>query len=184
MHAEIEDDEALLVIEIGLALVDVVAGAEADPRPGRRRRSRLHRAPPSLSCSGVWKRKFSCTARKSPAFSAPFTILTQSSQFGANGFCTIVGTLWRKAISASATMRVHAGDDVDQTEIRARGTWSPRPCTNAARRRFPRRPWPWPGRRRKRRPGRHPRARGPSRNSCGCAKRSRSRSRRSAHALP
>ena len=48
---------------------------------------------------------------------APPRSATQSSQSGANGFCTIVGTLWRKAISASATMRVHARDDVDQTEL-------------------------------------------------------------------
>src|SRR5436853_568043 len=35
MNADIKDDKPLLIIEIGLPLVDVKAGAKGDARPGR-----------------------------------------------------------------------------------------------------------------------------------------------------
>src|SRR5262249_35247498 len=41
---------------------------------------------------GSWKRKFSCTARNTPAFCAASTMATQAARSGPKGFCTIVGT--------------------------------------------------------------------------------------------
>ena len=51
---------------------------------------------------GAWKRKFSCTASQTPAFSAASTMAMQSSHVGAKGFCTIVATPREIASSHSA----------------------------------------------------------------------------------
>src|SRR5687768_11237200 len=50
---------------------------------------------------GVWNRKFSWTARNTPASSAASTIATQSVHVGAKGFWTTVATPCRNASSAS-----------------------------------------------------------------------------------
>jgi len=51
---------------------------------------------------GVWKRKFSWTARKTPARSAARAMATASSQVGAKGFCTMVAMPLAIAFSTSA----------------------------------------------------------------------------------
>ena len=101
VDADIGDDEAFFVVEIGLCPVDVEAGAEGDARPARRA-DRAESIILRTARSGAWKRKFSCTASQTPAFLAASTIAVASSQVGAKGFWTMVETPCAMAVSAIA----------------------------------------------------------------------------------
>ena len=92
VHAEIEDREM-----VDLGKIGCLPKMSWPVREETRAQVGLPIVPDAMTSralrTGARKRVFSCTMKGTPAAVQPSTIETQSSQVGAGGFCTIVGSL-------------------------------------------------------------------------------------------
>ena len=116
MDAEIEDDEALLVVEIGLARVDVIAGAEADPRPGRFAdhagiEDRLHLLKRRLEAEVL------VHGEKEPGLVGGLDDGDAILPLRREGLLHDRRHLVAEGELGQRAMRIHAGDDVDEAEL-------------------------------------------------------------------